>query len=68
MRCFGSSDSPARARFFSTGSRYSRLARSRRLLSTNPEHEAITIGPTTVDAEIVGVVVGAIVGTRRATD
>ena len=36
-------------------------------VSTNPEHEAITVGPTTVDAEIVGVVVGAIVGTRRAT-
>ena len=36
-------------------------------VSTNPEHEAITVGPTTVDAEIVGVVVGAIVGARRAT-
>ena len=35
-------------------------------VSTNPEHEAIEIGPGTDDAEIVGIVVGAIVGTRRA--
>ena len=34
-------------------------------VSTNPEHEPIRIGPTTEDAEIVGIVVGAIVGTRR---
>ena len=34
-------------------------------VSTNPEHEAIKIGPDTDDAEIVGIVVGAIVGTRR---
>lgn len=30
--------------------------------------QAIEIGPGTVDAEIVGIVVGAIVGTRRGTD
>ena len=35
-------------------------------VSSNPEHEPIQIGPTTVDGEIVGIVVGAIVGTRRA--
>ena len=34
-------------------------------VSTNPKHEPIRIGPTTEDAEIVGIVVGAIVGTRR---
>ena len=33
--------------------------------STNPEHEAIRVGPETVDFEIVGIVVGAIVGARR---
>ena len=32
--------------------------------STNPEHEPIRIGPESPDAEIVGVVVGAIIGTR----
>lgn len=37
-------------------------------VSTNPEHEAIEIGPTTDGAEIVGIVVGAIVGTRRAAE
>ena len=37
-------------------------------VSSNPEHEAITIGPTTDDAEIVGIVVGAIVGTRRGPE
>jgi hypothetical protein len=37
-------------------------------VSTNAEHEAIEIGPTTADVEIVGVVVGAIVGTRRAAE
>ena len=37
-------------------------------VSTNPEHEPIEIGPTTADIEIVGVVVGAIVGTRRALE
>jgi len=34
-------------------------------VSTNTEHEEISVGPTTVDVEIVGIVVGAIVGTRR---
>ena len=34
-------------------------------VSTNDGHDAIEIGPTTTDVEIVGVVVGAIVGTRR---
>ena len=34
-------------------------------VSSNPVHEAITIGPTTDETEIVGIVVGAIVGTRR---
>ena len=34
-------------------------------VSTNPEHSPIEIGPTTGDAEIVGIVVGAIVGSRR---
>ena len=33
--------------------------------STNPEHRTIRIDARTVDAEIVGVVVGAIVGSRR---
>lgn len=33
--------------------------------STNPEHETIRIDPTTGDFQIVGVVVGAIVGTQR---
>lgn len=37
-------------------------------VSANPEHKPIEIGPATVDAEIVGIVVGAIVGTRRSTD
>ena len=37
-------------------------------VSTNPDHQAIEIGPDTDDAEIVGIVVGAIVGTRRTTD
>ena len=37
-------------------------------VSSNPEHEPITIGPTTDDAEIVGIVVGAIVGTRRGSE
>ena len=36
-------------------------------VSSNPVHEAITIGPTTEDAEIVGLVVGAIVGRRGPT-
>ena len=36
-------------------------------VSTNPAHKPIEIGPTTVDTEIVGIVVGAIVGTRRTT-
>lgn len=33
-------------------------------VSTNTEHKAIEIGSTTEDMEIVGIVVGAIVGTR----
>ena len=33
--------------------------------STNPAHETIRIDPTTEDFQIVGVVVGAIVGARR---
>lgn len=37
-------------------------------VSSNPEHEAIPIGPTPDDAEIVGIVVGAIVGTRRGPE
>ena len=37
-------------------------------VSSNPDHEPIRIGPTTDDAEIVGIVVGAIVGYRRGTD
>ena len=37
-------------------------------VSTNPEHKPIEIEPTSEDVEIVGIVVGAIVGTRRATD
>ena len=36
--------------------------------STNPEHEPIPIGPTTHDTEIVGIVVGAIVGRRRSAE
>ena len=32
--------------------------------SDNPEHETIRIGPGSADTEIVGVVVGAIIGTR----
>ena len=34
-------------------------------MSTNPEHKTIEIGPGTDDAEIVGIVVAAIVGTLR---
>ena len=34
--------------------------------SSNPEHEAIRIDPYTSDFEIVGIVVGAIIGTTRA--
>ena len=37
-------------------------------VSSNPDHESIEIGPTTDDAEIVGIVVGAIVGTRRGAE
>ena len=36
--------------------------------SHNPEHKPIQITPNTVDFEIVGTVVGAIVGTRRESD
>ena len=39
-------------------------------VSTNPEHQPIEIGPTTEDMEtvgIVGIVVEAIVATRRGT-
>ena len=32
--------------------------------SNNPEHETIRLGPQSTDTEIVGVVVGAIIGTR----
>ena len=37
-------------------------------VSTNSEHEPIRIGRSTEDTEIVGIVVGAIVATRRGTD
>ena len=37
-------------------------------VSSNPDHEPIQVGPTTPDAEIVGIVVGAIVGARRGPD
>lgn len=37
-------------------------------VSSNPEHETITIGPMADGAEIVGIVVGAIVGTRRGAE
>ena len=37
-------------------------------VSTNPEHEPIRIGPTSENTEIVGTVVGAIIGARRSTD
>ena len=37
-------------------------------LGTNPEHEAAEVGATTHDAQIVGVVVGAIVVARRAVE
>ena len=33
--------------------------------SNNPEHKAIQIDPSTVGFEVVGTVVGAVVGTRR---
>ena len=36
--------------------------------STNPEHKPIQIDRETTDFEIVGVVVGAIVGARRRDD
>ena len=36
--------------------------------STNPEHEPIRLDPQTTDVEIIGVVVGAIVGARRRDD
>ena len=36
--------------------------------SHNPEHKPIRITPNTVDFEIVGTVVGAIVGTMRESD
>ena len=36
--------------------------------STNPENEPILLNPQTTDVEIVGVVVGAIVGARRRSD
>ena len=35
-------------------------------VSTNPEYKPIEIGPTTEGAEIIGIVVGTIFGTRRA--
>ena len=37
-------------------------------VSNNPDHEPIQVGPTTSDAEIVGIVVGAIIGGRRTPD
>ena len=39
-----------------------------RPVSTNAGHDPIEIGPTTTDVEIIGVVVGAIVGPRWATE
>lgn len=33
--------------------------------SDNPEHKLIRVTPDTVDFEVVGTVVGAVVGTRR---
>ena len=36
--------------------------------STNPDHEPIRADLRTDDVAIVGVVVGAIIGTRRAAD
>ena len=36
--------------------------------SHNPEHKPIRVTPNTIDFEIVGTVVGAIVGTRRESD
>ena len=39
-----------------------------RPVNTNAEHRSIEIRPKTEGMEIVGVVVGAIVGTRRAND
>ena len=36
-------------------------------VSTNPEHQPIRVDANTDDVAIVGVVVGAIIGTRRAT-
>ena len=35
-------------------------------VSTNPEHRTLVVGPTDEDTEIVGIVVGAIVGGRSA--
>ena len=35
-------------------------------VSTNPEHRTLVVGPTDEDTEIVGIVVGAIVGGRGA--
>ena len=35
--------------------------------STNPEHQTLRIDPATEDFEIAGIVVGAIIGTTRAT-
>ena len=51
--------------------RYCRKSQTRIELqpeSTNPEHEPIVIEPQTEDFEIIGVVVGAIVGARRRDD
>ena len=36
--------------------------------STNPEHKPIRVDTRSDDVAIVGVVVGAIIGTRRAAD
>ena len=36
--------------------------------STNPEHRSISINPQTEDVEIVGLIVGAVVGVPRSPD
>ena len=36
--------------------------------SSNPEHQTLRVGPDTEDFQIVGVVVGAIIGSRRTED
>ena len=49
--------------------RYQRLSKDMvefQPVSTNPEHQPIHVDANTDDVAIVGVVVGAIIGTRRA--